>query len=323
MKNVVKVLSIDGGGIRGIIPAKVLAAIEKITRKPIARLFDLIAGTSTGGILALGLTKPDASGAPQYPAEDLVGFYDKEGSRIFSRSLWHRVCALGDLHQEKYSCAGIDSVLKEYFGDARLKDAATDVLVPSYEIERRFAFFFKSSTARVKPDYDFAMRDVARATSAAPTYFEPQKLQNGTSDYYALIDGGVFANNPAACALVEARTTHPGAEQFLVVSLGTGAMTLPIPYVQAKNWGLARWAKPLLDVVFDGVSSTVDYQLTQLLPEHNYYRLQTTLNRYNQRMDNTSPRNITALKSLADKLIDDRAEDIASLCDSLTHTTEK
>jgi hypothetical protein len=93
---------------------------------------------------------------------------------------------------------------------------------------------------------------------------------------------------------VEARTTHPHANDFLVVSLGTGALNLSLSYRESRSWGVARWAAPLLNVVFDGVSSTVDYQLRQLLPDgpgecQRYYRFQTTLDGHNHSLDNTSP----------------------------------
>ncbi|MBZ5607151.1 MAG: patatin-like phospholipase family protein [Acidobacteriia bacterium] len=319
----IKILAIDGGGIRGIIPALLLAELERRTGQPIARLFDLVAGTSTGGILALGLTIPKTPAAPLYRAQQFVEMYAREGPRIFSRSLWHRLTACDHLIQPKYSAGGIQQVLEEYFGDARLRDAATQVLITSYEIEQSFPFFFRSSMARERMDYDFPARDVARATSAAPTYFEPMKLLTGTvPDHYTLIDGGVFANNPAACALVEARTTHPGARDFLVVSLGTGELNRSLPYDGTRNWGVARWAMPMLDTVFDGVSRTVDYQLRQLLPgaagePKRYYRFQTTLDAGNHRLDNASPENITALKGLALRLIENESEELDELCEAL------
>jgi patatin-like phospholipase/acyl hydrolase len=320
----IKILSIDGGGIRGVIPAMVLAEIEQRTKQPIAHLFDLVAGTSTGGILALGLTIPRRSGAPLYTAEELLGIYEHEGRRIFSRSLMRRVLALDNLTWKKYASGGIESVLLEYFGESRLRDAVTDVLITSYEVERCFPFFFKSANARQRPDYDFAARDVARATSAAPTYFEPMKILTGTSDHhYTLVDGGVFANNPAACALVEARATHPDADGCLVVSLGTGSLNRSLPVAIAKYWGTVRWAKPLIDIVFDGVSSTVDYQLKELLPgkdgdARHYYRFQTVLDSHNSSMDNASPDNITALKGLALRMMDCQSKDLEELCEKLT-----
>ncbi|MDA2937603.1 patatin-like phospholipase family protein [Acidobacteria bacterium AH-259-A15] len=323
MAKQIKVLSIDGGGIRGIIPAMLLAEIEKRTKKRISQLFDLIGGTSTGGILALGLTKPDKSGKPEYTATDMVDLYEKEGPNIFSRSVWHRISAMGNLVEEKYPAEGITEVLKEYFGSARLRDALTEVLITSYEIERRIPFFFKSAKAKKSPrTHDFLMRDVARATSAAPTYFEPLKLEIKKPDYYALIDGGVFANNPAMCSLVEARTLFPKATDFLVLSLGTGELTRRLPYDEAKGWGLTQWAQPLLNVVFDGVSDTVDYQLAQLLPADSegvtqYYRFQTRLNEGNDDMDDAGPTNLRVLKLLAEAIIRDNDDDLTALSKQL------
>lgn len=320
----IKILSIDGGGIRGIIPAVVLAEIEKRTGRQIAQMFDLIAGTSTGGILAVGLAIPKDASTPLYTASQLAALYAEQGARIFSRSLIHRLAACGNLRREKYTSAGIDQVLLDYFGDSRLRDAATDLLITSYEIERSFPFFFRSAIARERADYDFPAREVARATSAAPTYFPPMKLPSGTLEgHYTLIDGGVFANNPAACALVEARTTHTAANDFLVVSLGTGELNISLPYQQTKDWGVVRWAMPVLEVVFDGVSRTVDYQLRQLLPDGDgrtkrYYRFQSTLDGHDYRMDNASLTNITAMKALANGLIERESANLDKLCDQLT-----
>ena len=301
----------------------VLAEIERRTNQPAARLFDLVAGTSTGGIIALGLTIPPAPGAPLYSANRFVELYEHEGSRIFSRSLARAMFAIDNLTWKKYGCDGIEQVLHKYFGDSRLRDAVTDVVVTSYEIQRRFPFFFKSSNARKRPGYDFLARDVARATAAAPSYFEPMKISTGTnSEYYTLIDGGVFANNPAACALVEARATF-GESDYLVVSLGTGSLMRSLPLLLANYWGSVRWAKPLLDIVFDGVSSTVDYQLQQLLPQitgepQRYYRFQVALDGSNHSLDNASPSNITALKGLARTLIDAESDRLDELCEALT-----
>src|SRR2546421_11063200 len=103
----IKILSIDGGGIRGIIPATVLAEIEKRTKKPIAKLFDLIAGTSTGGIIALALTKPNYEGKPEYQAQDVVDLYELKGQNIFHQSMWHRLNTFNNLIEEKYQVEGL------------------------------------------------------------------------------------------------------------------------------------------------------------------------------------------------------------------------
>jgi patatin-like phospholipase/acyl hydrolase len=290
-----RILSIDGGGIRGLIPALVLAHLERITATPAASLFDLIAGTSTGGILALGL-------AHGIPAARLVSLYETHGGAIFSRSLLRRLATLGGLREEKYSAGGLERLLQDYFGDHRLSSLRTNVLVTGYEIERRVPFFFRSARARTDPAYDFRLRDAARATSAAPTYFEPHQIPvAGSRDYWALVDGGVFANNPALCAYVETVAAAPPVNTCML-SLGTGTLTRRFPIAEARRWGLARWTKPLLDIVFDGVSSTVDYQLGTLLGPR-YLRLQAQLQPGRESMDDTSPENLRWLRLTAEDLL--------------------
>jgi len=165
-----KILSIDGGGIRGIIPSMILNEIEKNTGKKISKIFDLIAGTSTGGILALGLCKPDSQGEPQYSAENMMELYEKDGQKIFHRSFWRGLSTVGGLTDEKYPHGPIEEVFDEYFSNTTLEMSITNVLISSYDIEHRNPFFFKSWRENVKP---VEMRKAARATSAAPTYFEP------------------------------------------------------------------------------------------------------------------------------------------------------
>jgi uncharacterized protein len=315
-----KILSIDGGGIRGVIPAVVLAEIERRTGRPIAETFDLVAGTSTGGILALGLSRPGSNGHPRYTASNLVGLYEAEGAKIFRRDPWRRFIALENLLDEKYPATGIEEVLKKYFGDATLSQALTEVLVTTYDIEHRQPYLFKRHKAQKDPRREWPMWQAARATSAAPTYFEPAKLtfKNG-KDYLALVDGGVYANNPAMCGYVEARKLWPTEKDFVVVSLGTGELTRSIPYDQAKNWGLAKWAQPILGVVFDGVSDAVDYQLQDLCADEDtrvsqYHRFQVVLTEGNDDMDDASRTNIRVLKLLAENLVDRRDADLEQLC---------
>lgn len=297
-----KVLAIDGGGLRGIIPALILVAIEDRTQRPISDLFDMLAGTSTGGIIALGLTKPGENGKPDKSARDVVQLYETEGRAIFPTGLRER------LHLEafagaKYDAKGVEETLLKYFGEVRLKDALKPVLVPSYDIEKQLPIFFKSERAKQSPDYDFPMRAVARATSAAPTYFPPEKVDTADPvEFYALIDGGVIANSPAMCAYAEAiKMGQTGDDDILVVSLGTGELRHPIKYADARNWGQLEWARPILDVVLQGSQATVDYQLQQLLEaDKTYFRFQLELSEDSQAMDNARPDNIKRLMDLTD-----------------------
>jgi uncharacterized protein len=302
----VNVLSIDGGGIRGIVPALVLAEFERRTGKPAAELFDLIAGTSTGGILACALAKPEA-----LSAERLVDLYEQEGPNIFDRSVWQRIHSVGGLIDEKYDDEGLEEALGRYLGDARLRDTVTDVLIPSYDTERRRPEFFKSAKAREDPSRDFALRAVARATSSAPTYFEPALIGDRP-----LIDGGVFAVNPGMCAVAEVLRYQPGAE-IVLISLGTGQLTRPFPYAKVKEWGLIEWARPLIDVVFDGASDVVDYQLTQLLGEQHFFRFQTELTSASDDLDNATEENLRALRLTGERLISERERDLDAALSAL------
>src|SRR5690348_1812252 len=158
-----RVLAIDGGGIRGILPAMLLSDLERRTNRPIIDLFDLIVGTSTGGLVALALACPTPEGKPRHTARDIVRLYEVEGKRVFSRSVWHKIRSVGALAEGKYPSAGIEGVLQDYFGECRLKDALADVVVPAYEIERRMPFFFKTANAKAKSYYDYPMKNVIRA----------------------------------------------------------------------------------------------------------------------------------------------------------------
>ena len=321
----VRILSIDGGGIRGLIPAKILYELERRTEKPISSLFDLIAGTSTGGIIAVALSCP-GEGGPRFSAQALVEFYLTEGPRIFKRSPWR----IG-LLEEKYPSQTIEGILQEYLGDITLSEALVEILVTAYEIELRQPYFFKRHRAREGEQPDIALWQVARATSAAPTYFEPARVEVPPSfvrqldprapkgkNFLSLVDGGVMANNPAMCALAEARRLWPG-RPVILVSLGTGELTRPIPHEEAIGWGLAGWARPLLDVIFDGVSDTADYQCRWLLEEggNRYFRFQTTLTLGKDDLDDASQTNLHALETLAEELISREASRLEQLLENL------
>jgi patatin-like phospholipase/acyl hydrolase len=308
-----RILSIDGGGIRGVIPASILKYIEEKTGKPCCDLFDLIAGTSTGGILGCGLCIPDKNNKPKFTAEDLIELYAQHGKRIFARSLWGGFRGLGGMVDEKYNEDGLEGLLEDYFDDAELDTAKTNLLVTSYDITSRKPHFFKSWRAQgknnrsgeSKHDRNFLMRDVCRATSAAPTYFEPAKVKSKSDKTFHLIDGGVFANNPGMCALSSARRLFENPEEMVFLSLGTGETTREIPYKDAKGWGLIGWARPLLYILFDGVSDTADFHLRQELGLK-YLRVQTVLGKgVNDNMDDASDENIATLRDLGDKLVKD------------------
>jgi predicted patatin/cPLA2 family phospholipase len=314
MKSRKSILSIDGGGIRGLIPAMVLHHIEQQTGLRTCELFDVIAGTSTGGILALGLTCPDDGGHPRYRSSDLVDMYTQNAQDIFPHEFLGRA---RQLVRPKYPSRGREAVLRGRLKEARLADALTEIIVTAYDVERRKPMFFRSALAKVAADHDFLMRDVALATSAAPTYFAPVRLDAPSPQApYALVDGGVYANNPGMCAFVDRSTVTGAKENTLMVSIGTGSLTRPLPYPQAKRWGLIRWGPRIFDVVFDGVSDSVDFQLHVLLAE-SYHRFQVTLDKAKDKMDDVGEQNLNDLKVQAEELIDSHEDELRKVCNKL------
>jgi len=307
-----KILSIDGGGIRGLLPALVLAEIEKRTNKAISEAFDIIAGTSTGGILTLGLSKDDGNQKPQFSAREIADIYEKRGSEIFPRSLWKGISSVGGMADELYSEKGIEKVLDEYFSDEPLGACLTKTLVTSYDIQNRKPVFLKSWKDEHRT---VQMKHAVRATTAAPTYFEPALVPIGSASK-ALIDGGVFINSPAVSAFVEAKKIFPDETEFILVSLGTGELDRPISYSDAKGWGKAGWLLPLLSCMFDGVSDAANYQMKVLL-DKNYYRLQTSLSIASDDMDDVTEGNIENLRSEARKIIHTHKNEIDEICGKL------
>jgi patatin-like phospholipase/acyl hydrolase len=294
-----RVLSIDGGGIRGLIPALVLEELERRAERRVFELFDLIAGTSTGAILACALCGPDP-----LPAVRVAALYEEEGPEIFSRSIFQRIRSADGLLDEKYDSATLDGVLARFLSDKRLSRTRPDLVVPAYDTAGPGPFFFKTTDARESPEDDFPLSVVARASSAAPIYFEPSAV-----DGRALVDGGVFAANPAMSAFAEAVRFQPGAEVVLL-SLGTGERTRRRTFDEIEDWGLLEWARPLLDVVFDGISDAVDYQLRHALGEGRYWRFQVELTRASDALDDATDENLRALRAQAEELIAARSADL-------------
>ncbi|MBA8755956.1 patatin [Wolbachia pipientis] len=305
------ILSVDGGGIRGIIPAIILAEIEKRARKPISQIFDLMAGTSTGGIVVAGLCKKDQQGNPQYSANDLVELYQKYGSYIFKSSFFRR-SILSWFNCAQYPHKNIESILEKYFGDDTLQNTLNNVLLTSYDIQNNCPFFFKSW----KEDRNFIkLRDVLRAATAAPTYFAPKYLKINQKEM-VLVDGGVFANNPAACAYASGKRLFPN-DDILLLSIGTGRTDRSIEYANSKRFGKIGWIKPLLNVMFASSLDAVNYQLDQVIADK-YIRIQLQLKLASADMDNITLKNIKFLQQEANAMIKENQKVIEKFCDVLS-----
>jgi len=311
----IRILSIDGGGIRGILPGIVLTQIEqKLQEKTgdsnlkLSDMFDFIAGTSTGGILALAYLTPNEENRPKLTAQEAVNIYLDRGDDIFDVSNWQKIKSLNGLTDEKYDASELDKALEDTFGELKLSNLLKPCIITSYDIKNSKPHFFKQHKSD-NDTYNFKIKDVARATSAAPTYFEPAIVKNDKGTFYPLIDGGVFVNNPSLVAYSEVRSmtfenieNFPSAKNMMIVSIGTGSVSKSYDFNKAKDWGAIGWIKPVIEIMMSGNSKTVHHHLKQIFgtleeqDQRDYHRLEPKIITADTEMDNASHENLQKLK---------------------------
>ncbi len=276
---------------RGILPALICQHIEDLLGgSSIRDLFDLTVGTSTGGILALGIAHPSTITAKQ-----VVSFYEAEGPRIFS---FPANAALRKI-SPKYTPRRLESALTKVLGPDGFELARPNVLLTAYDTKLRRARIFDSSERS-----SLSMVQVAMATAAAPTYFPPYKIFDDL-----FIDGGVVANNPSAVGYARAKRRWPN-EEVLLLSLGTGVLSKSLPEKSVRKWGELQWARPIIDCFFDGMSQITDSFFHDTHQE-NYLRVQGGLNEFTEQMDASGPVTVSGMKAIAAQIIDIQGRAIA------------
>lgn len=306
------ILTIDGGGIRGLVPALILAELERRIGRPLHECFDLIAGTSTGGIIAAGLTAPSQADPARAActASDLVDLYRNDGKRIFPHvlGLSRRVPGF------PYSPKPLEEILAKRIGTkARTQDALTNIVIPAYDMLAREAVFMAGG-----PDYDaaagspqrsFPLHVAARATSAAPTFFPPAAIPATVvvppakpEPELLLIDGGVFANDPTIAAIIEARKLGWHLGDLEILSLSTGSSERP--YGSAGHWSIFGWVNPfrrvpIFSILMQAGSSTISYQAERLVGAAQYDRAEFSLAPNGGGLDDASPAHLAELTKLA------------------------
>ncbi|KAG6729298.1 hypothetical protein I3842_01G020600 [Carya illinoinensis] len=311
--NMVTMLSIDGGGIRGIIPGTLLGFLESKLQAldgPDARIadyFDVIAGTSTGGLVTTMLTAPNTDNRPVYAAKDITNFYLEHSPEIFPqhsrKSFVNSIKSMfGQAGGPKYDGEYLRSLTNGLLGDLTLKQTLTNVVIPSFDIKLLQPVIFSTTDAKLNDLKNARLADVCIGTSAAPTFFPAHYFETkdaeGNSRSFNLIDGGVAANNPTMMAISQIwkeilmQNTDDDrikplehSKRMLVLSLGTGAAKHTQKYsaAAASKWGLRDWlydkgATPLLDVYGDASSDMVDFHVSTLFQaldcKNNYLRIQ-------------------------------------------------
>jgi len=263
-----RILSFDGGGIRGLVTLAMLKKIQDAAPRLISQA-DLVAGTSTGGIIALGL-------AAGKTVDELISLYLDNGDKIFDDSWLDNIVDLGGISGADYDQVNLKKILENSFGSLKLEGLAKKVLIPSFDLDnehedpkkRTWKPIFFHNFPGDDSDGDETLVDVALCTSAAPTYFP---------SHTAYVDGGVVANNPSMAALTQTQdpraelNPRPALGDIRMLSLGTGTI---LSYIKGKNhdWGYAQWAKPLINLLTDASMGIADYQCRQILRE-GYHRL--------------------------------------------------
>ncbi len=259
-----QILSLDGGGIRGLFSAAVLEALEDDLSIKIEEHFDLIAGTSTGGIIALGLA------AGLRPSR-IVEFYVEYGPLIFDNAGYKKHWRfLRRCFTSSYSAVPLETALREVFGERTLADCVKPVVIPAYNLDTSDVYIFKTPHhPRLKRDWKVPIWQVARSTSAAPTFFPVSTHVGGVR----LADGGLWANNPILVAIAEAKSMlHVPLEAMQILSLGT-TTSLTKRATALDRGGLFAWAKPSVEVLIDIQEKSAHTQALHLLGKDNICRI--------------------------------------------------
>ncbi len=335
-----KILSIDGGGIRGIIPGMLLVALERKLKREsgdpdaaIADYFDFFAGTSTGGILTCLLLCPDElnPSRPKFSAKEALDLYVSHGSEIFKAGFFRRLIAKFGLLSERYPSVALERVLQTYFGEIKLSQLLKPCIITAYNIELRKTHFFRQQTAIVRGDpRDFYLRDVCRATSAAPTYFSVAEIYSMSGTRYPLLDGGVFAPNPSMSALVEVTKAYNQTKinDIHILSLGTGRSRKAYDYEHFKKSRAISIGPALIDIMMSGAAESSDFFLEQLYISADkatqYVRIEPrNLHSVSEGLDAASHSNIQKLIALGDRMVSENNDVLNELVAWLIKEKEK
>lgn len=219
-----RVLTINGGGVRGLVPAKILHKLSSVANKNITDLFDYIIGTSVGGIIAVSLTAKGSDGGPKYSTKDVVDIMMDESKIIFPQSSNPLYASIMSKYKPKYDRSGIDDLLETKLGNATLLDTVRPIATVSYSLDTDSPRVWSTFRAERDDSYNYYLKDAAAATSAAPTYFAPKVTTMADGRVFHDVDGGIYANSPTALGLGWLLEEHPEltVHDILVVSIGTG-----------------------------------------------------------------------------------------------------
>lgn len=322
---------------RGIIPSIILGFLETELQKldgedaRLADYFDVISGTSTGGLVTMMLAAPDEKNRPLYAAKDIKQFYLDEGPKIFPQRSY-AMSMIRAIEGPKHDGQHLRNIVREKLGDTKLDQTLTNVVIPTFDIKRMQPTIFSSYEVKRTPSLNAKLSDICVGTSAAPTYlpahyFQTEAGHAGEIREFHLIDGGLAANNPSLVAMNEVcKEISSGSSaffpikptdyhRFLVLSLGTGSRKEEGKYSaeQAASWGLLGWltsggSTPLIEAFMRGSSEMIDFHLSTLFQalhaEENYIRIQCdSLTEELVTVDDTSTDTLEKLVRVGEELL--------------------
>lgn len=301
MKNY-KILSIDGGGMRGVMPAVWLTKLQLYLEVPLYEYFDAIVGSSTGAILSCAVS----SGIEP---NSYVDFYYQYGPKVFPSffpKMWSRLkrTFTQGISAPLYDGEGLEQALSDVFGSIKMSDLKINpTIVTAYNVSSDRATIIKNNNEYYS---NFTIKDACKASAAAPIYFPAHVIKDS-----AYVDGGLVLNNPELCAIAELiREKNIDSNQIRLLSLGTGKVINKIKKKKATAMGAGEWALPLVGAIFDGSTDASTYIASNVIGKNNYFRLDTILDEKHSKLDNAKKKNIEYLHKIAndekfDKLLFD------------------
>ncbi len=324
------ILSLDGGGIKGVMTTRLLSWMEKrlqqLASDPNARLldfFDFFVGTSTGGLMLACYLMPSKDGKSSFfTAQGVEDLYLATGDEIFSLNIWEKILRGHGMTSAKYPAASIEKVLNKHFGDMKLDQLLKPCLITSYDLSTNTRLFFRQHRAQKQPKNNFYLRDICRATTSAPTYFPPVSIKSMTKQEYLCIDGGIFAHNPSIFGYAELRRldNEAGARNMLMFSIGTGEFLDKFDEKEVKSWGKLEWYRPLVALMSNGHTGNTDFQMEMIFREHSdhYLRVDPNLtNKQTSSLDLATKENIDNLLAAADNYITENEVELMDFIERL------
>lgn len=337
-KRVFTVLSIDGGGVRGIIPARILQEIEERTGKPISELFDMIGGTSTGAIVAGSLVTPDPKDPkkPKFSAKDVLKFYHDLAPKVFPEIRFKLLRKLSS--SALYDPKPFEDALLDNFGDLQMKDTLTSLLIPVTDIKHfkpAWITHLKGQKDNSKEGWStMLLRDAVRATGSAPTFF-PAKYYETTPNpempnvkhRHALIDGSFFGGNTLRHLMTQAQKLAPADAEIVIVHVGTGNSINSVSPEEFNAMGTLGLISPangsiLLSLIVDMGMIDVQNDMKDEIGERFFsfdgeIDLEENADSPSISLDDARPENLKRLEKLAEKIIQNNDDDIGRLCSVL------